>query len=267
MDVAAAGTPPPNQIEAPVRTLPAIAAVSTPGLAADGVSRSLQDLASSHIGDVLGRIEHARNALDPSKIEGLLRAAVAEAGARNLPGALAAITEMARLHPEHAAELVQAEAALAPIRGEVNHLFERLALAAKSDAAGTLSAASLAVSPRDIPAIDILAAAQRFAESGTLINYVRATELGQLVLDSYPLAVKPRRWLAQARLQAMWRRVPVLVLLAGWFLLGLVGGIISLAGRYAGSGPLSATPVEIWAVGFLVLVGFQFFATIRNIRF
>jgi hypothetical protein len=29
---------------------------------------------------------------------------------------------------------------------------------------------------------------------------------------------------------------------------------------------LSAGPVEIWAVGFLVLVGFQFVVTVRNIK-
>jgi hypothetical protein len=33
-----------------------------------------------------------------------------------------------------------------------------------------------------------------------------------------------------------------------------------------GAGPLSAGPVEVWALGFLLLVGLQFFVTVRNIR-
>jgi hypothetical protein len=266
MQVAAPGAGSPSQPETFVRTLPELARVPTPGRAEDGVSHSLQDLASPHITDLLGRLEHARNAHNPQLFEGLLRTAVAAVGTHDIHGALSAIAEMVKLHPEHAAQLLHAEAGLAPIRGEVNHLFERLTLAARLEAVQTLAAAATVVPARDLASISVIATGERFLESGTLLNYVRAVELGQVVLASYPGTPKVRSDMPLRRLRAMWRRVPLLVLLAGWFLLGLIGGFISLAGRTVGSGPVSAGPVEIWAVGFLALVGFQFVVTVRNNR-
>ncbi len=126
MQVAAAGAGSLSQPETFVKTLPELARVPTPGRAEDGVSHSLQDLASPHVTDLLGRLEHARNGHSPEMFAGLLRTAVAAVGTHDIHGALSAIAEMVKLHPEHAAQLAHAEAGLAPIRGEVNHLFERL---------------------------------------------------------------------------------------------------------------------------------------------
>ncbi len=269
MQVAATGAGSPSQPETFVKTLPELARAPMPGRAEDGVSHSLQDLASPHIIDLLGRLEHTRNEHNPEIFEGLLRTAVAAVGAHDIHGALSAIAEMVKLHPEHAAQLAHAEAGLAPIRGEVNHLFERLTQAARMEAIQTLAAAATVVPVRDLASVSVIATGERFLESGTLLNYVRAVELGQSVLALYPAdragttKVRndmPLRWL-RAMLRTTWRRVPVLVLLAGWFLIGLIGGIISLLGTRVGSGP-----VEIWAVGFLALVGFQFVVTVRNIR-
>jgi len=270
MQVAAAGAGSPSPPETFVKTLPELARVPTPGRAEDGVSHSLQDLASPHITDLLGRLEHTRGAHSPQVFESLLNTAVAAVRTHDIHGALSAIAEMAKLNPEHAALLVHGEAGLAPIRGEVNHLFERLTLAARMDAVQTLAAAATVVSVRDLASVSVIATGERFLESGTLMNYVRAVELGQSVLALYPATAKARSDMPLRRLRAMlrttWRRVPLLVLLAGWLLIGVIGGIISLAGRTVGSGPLSAGPVEIWAVGFLVLVGFQFVVTVRNIK-
>lgn len=266
MQVAAAGAGSPSQPEAFVKTLPDLARVPTPGRAEDGVSHSLRDLASPHITELLGRLEHARNSHDPQLFEGLLRNAVAAAGTHNVHEALSAIAGMAKLHPEHAAQLAHAEAGLAPIHAEVNHLFERLTAAARLEAVQTLAAATTVVPVKDLASISIIDTGERFLESGTFINYVRAAELGQVVLASYPGTTKARSSLSLRWLRTMWRRVPLLVLLAGWFVIGLIGGLVSLAGRTAGSGPVSAAPVEIWAAGFLVLVGFQFVVTVRNIK-
>jgi hypothetical protein len=261
MQVAATGAESLSQPDTFVKTLPELARVPTPGRAEDGVSHSLQYLASPHITDLLGRLEHARNAHSPQLFEGLLGTAVAAVRTHDIHGALSAIAEMVKLHPEHAAQLAHAEAGLAPIRGEVNHLFERLTLAARMEAVQILAAAATVVPPRDLASVSVIATGERFLESGTLMNYVRAVELGQSVLVLYPVRAKAKSGMDLRWLWAMWRRVPLLMLLAGWFLIGLIGGVVSLAGP-----TVSAEAVEIWAVGFLVLVGFQFVVTVRNIR-
>ena len=260
MQVAAAGAGSLSQPETFVKTLPELARVPTPGRAEDGLSRSLQDLATPHVVELLGRLEHARNGHSPEMFAGLLRTAVAAVATHDIHGALSAIAQMVKLHPEHAAQLAHAEEGLAPIRGEVNHLFERLTLAARMEAVQTLAAAATVVPARDLQSVSVIATGERFLESGTLLNYVRATELGQSVLTLYPVTAKARSGgMDLLWLRAMWRRVPLLVLLAGWFLIGLIGGIISLAGR-----SVTAGAIETWAVGFLVLVGFQFVVTVRR---
>jgi hypothetical protein len=267
MEVAAAGAGSPNPAEALVKALPELARVRMLSLPEDGIAHSLQSLASSQVGELLGRLEQARDAHDPQLFEGLLRTAVAAVGARNVREALSAITEMARLHPEHAAELAHGEAGLASIRGEMNQLFGRLTMEARTDAVQILAAATMVVPGGDMPAVNILEAGERLVESGTYINYVRASELGQMLINTYPQPPRARRSMELRWLSAMWRRVPLLVLLLGWFLIGLIGGIVSLAGRTVGGGSASAVPFEVWAGGFLALVGFQFVVTVWNIKF
>lgn len=270
MQVAATGAGSLIPLEALIKTLPELSPQPARGPAEDGISHSLQDLASPHVSDLLGRIEHTRSGHSPQVFEGLLNTAVAAAKANDIHGALSAITEMAKLHPEHAADLVRGEPGLASIRGEVNQLFDRMAGAARTEAVQTLAAATAVVPVLDLASVSVIATGQRFVESGTLLNYIRAVELGQSVLALYPGTATTRRDIPLRRLQAsvraMWRRVPLLVLLAGWFLIGVIGGIASFAGRTIGSGPLSAGPVEVWALGFLLLVGVQFFVTVRNIK-
>jgi hypothetical protein len=270
MQVGATGGGSLIQPETLVKTLPELAREPTLGRIEDGVSHSLRDLASPHISDLLGSLEHTRSAHSPQVFDGLLNAAVAAVKANDIHGALSAIAQMAKLHPEHAADLVRGEAGLAPIRGEVNQLFERLTQTARLEAVQTLAAATAVVPVFDLASVSVIATGQRFLESGTLLNYMRAVELGQSVLDLYPGTAKARSDMPLRRLRAMlrmtWQRVPLLVLLAGWFLIGVIGGIASLAGRTVGSGPLSAGPIEVWALGFLLLVGVQFFVTVRNIK-
>jgi hypothetical protein len=49
----------------------------------------------------------------------------------------------------------------------------------------------------------------------------------------------------------LWRRAPLLVLLLTWLAVGIFGGIL-----FSG--------FEFWALGFLALVGFGFYRTIRK---
>jgi hypothetical protein len=146
-------------------------------------------------------------------------------------------------------------------------------------AAANMVVGAAEVHPRTLYGPDVMAVAQRFAESGQLINYMRASELSQEVITSYfglvpEVMVAPRRKLVSRRqlrelMRLLWSRVPLLVLMAGWFVLGVGGGFVSLLAREADAVSVStvATGFEMWGVGFLVLVVIQFFVTLRNVRF
>jgi len=75
---------------------------------------------------------------------------------------------------------------------------------------------------------------------------------------------------ATPRLQTLWLRAPLLVLLLGWLILGLVAGpaLILLRSLWPESWPASLVDFgfEVWGIGFLALVCFGFYARIRDIR-
>lgn len=58
-------------------------------------------------------------------------------------------------------------------------------------------------------------------------------------------------------IRKFWARAPLLVLLLAWLVAGLMAAAVV---------PLNAV-FEAWGLGFLALVGFGFFARVRNIRF
>jgi hypothetical protein len=72
------------------------------------------------------------------------------------------------------------------------------------------------------------------------------------------------------RAQNLWRRAPLLVLLGAWFFIGLFGGVFSAVAKlvWPDSWIVAASDFgfEIWALGFLALVGFGFYATISKRR-
>jgi hypothetical protein len=181
---------------------------------------------------------------------------------------------------------------------EARDLLRQLTNKAEADARQTLAAASRAldvVGPHPLRAGEpdprvVLAVAERLLDSGPLINYVRAEELGRFVVAYYDFASprptlsgaaakKPRvdsrepparllGWIAQLR--AMWRRAPLLLLMLSWFLLGLVGGILSVTARSVGLASADSSTIglgfEIWGIGFLVLIGYGFYRSIRRLR-
>jgi hypothetical protein len=293
MDIGAVGGGSPNPLEPLPRTtvasgVPVPAANVDTG--EDRIASSLQGLASPQIRDLLGLIEQTRLAPDPALLDGLLRAAVAAVGTHRPEAAMKAVAELFSLNPGHAAQLVSQEPSLAPIRDQIESLSRRVTFGAKVAAEQAFSTASLAIDNAASPARlmagldprDVLAVAQHLIESGQPNNLVRAAELSQTVLAYVTVPVfdaritsvrgsKPRQrsrsFQAGKRLKAIWQRAPLLLLLAGWFSVGLVGGIISLIGRYSGRGPLSPVAVGIWVIGFLAMVLFQFIVTLRNARF
>jgi hypothetical protein len=72
------------------------------------------------------------------------------------------------------------------------------------------------------------------------------------------------------RLEALWQRVPLLVILGTWFCAGLVGGLFSWAAKAVWPDswivPASNFAFQIWGVGFLAIVGFGFWAGVRRLR-
>jgi hypothetical protein len=70
------------------------------------------------------------------------------------------------------------------------------------------------------------------------------------------------------RLEALWQRAPLLVLLGGWFIIGLAGGIVSALAKtlWPNSWIVSGSDFgfQIWGLGLLALVGLGFWARIRK---
>jgi hypothetical protein len=280
MDVTAAGTVSPNRLDSlvppapPVNSLPATAPQTAgSGQTVDRIAGTLQDLTTPQIGELLNLLEHAGANQDPMQLEGLLRAAVSSAHAHKLPEALKAIENMITISPDHALTLIRNEGGLVAIRNHVGELMQRLTIGAKAEAERTILAAAMVVASAPalvneatgVPQKDLLDLAKRFIESGQYANYVRATELGHMILRTKAPAAKSSgpqfAWLV-----AMWRRAPLLVLLLAWLAIGLLGGSIAVLARVSGAGPVGDGWVEVWATGFLALVLFQFFWTVRNFR-
>ena len=75
---------------------------------------------------------------------------------------------------------------------------------------------------------------------------------------------------ALPRLQILWYRAPLLVLLLGWLTIGLIAGpaVILLRSLWPETWPASLVDFgfEVWGIGFLALVCFGFYARIRDIR-
>jgi len=267
VDVSAAGTgssilDSPARLSGPGGISPLAAAV--PGTSDDSVGPLLQLLSAPQIHDLLHSIDAHRFAQEPAVLNSLLESAGAAVAQHDVPRALAVLTEYINRNPDHAA-LLPMSPALAPIQGEVKELLRNVTQDARIGAERLIVAAGLAVGgaakhAEGLNGSGVLAVAERFVESGQLVNYIRAAELSQAVIVFYngaapdiALDARPGKIGFAAR---WWRRVPVLVLLAGW--LGV--GVIALPLRFNAAG------VEIWGVGFLVLVVLQFWISVRGIR-
>jgi hypothetical protein len=222
----------------------------------DTIATLLQQLATPQILEVLSQIEQPRLAQDPALMEHLLDTALTALAEHNVPRAMAAVRELITVNPERGAALVNAEPALAPIRHELKEMLQQITGHARVEAEHSLAAATLAAQTAGAtPYVEnVLAIAQRFIAAGELVNIVRATELSQAVLDYYSAPAAPAQ-LPLQRLAGLLQRAPLLILMVTWLLVGIAGWLLDL----------KAT--EIWAIGFLALVGFQFYASVRNARF
>jgi hypothetical protein len=148
----------------------------------------------------------------------------------------------------------------------------------------------------------------RLLEAGGYANYVKTAELatalqsaywGATLLQSPPLIDAPSALkkedtpigrqgagsAAQAlgayaweklleklprRLETLWQRAPLLVLLGAWFFLGLGCGLFSVVAKAIWPDswivPASDFGFQIWGLGFLAIVGLGFWARVRKPR-
>ena len=72
------------------------------------------------------------------------------------------------------------------------------------------------------------------------------------------------------RLEILWQRAPLLVILGTWFTVGLAVGVISFLAKEIWPDswivPASNFGFQLWGVGFLAIVGFGFWARVRKPR-
>ncbi len=146
----------------------------------------------------------------------------------------------------------------------------------------------------------LMQAAHRLFDAGGYTNYVRSAQLAQAIVDYSPwivnyaprIAAKARTedavqervlqdavrksWLeirnaAPSKIRMLWMRAPLLVLLLAWLALGLIAGPLSILFRSSSPGSWPASLLnafyDVWAIGFLALAGFGFYARVRNVRF
>lgn len=223
-------------------------------------------LATPQILDLLSGIDARHSS------HGSLQAVISAVANHDVPRALAHLAEYVRQNPSHADSLA-ATPSLMPIQAQVHELLRHVTLEAKIDAEQMIASANLVVSAaaeaqRTLNGPDVLDVARRFAETGQLFNYIRASELSQAVIVSYsdaPSSLLHRQ--PPELMRKLWRKTPMLVLLASWFALGLAGALGSLLARAAGAGFHPATVqagFELWGVGFLALVAVQFFISVRR---
>jgi hypothetical protein len=121
----------------------------------------------------------------------------------------------------------------------------------------------------------VLAVANQFIDTGQTANYLRAEELGRIVGSWYegrlrvPAEIaadvatlrRERQLRFRGALQRMWWRAPLLFLLAGWLVAGLIAAFLV---RLSTPDYESSPVFGLWALGFIALVVIQFIVSIWN---
>ncbi len=271
----------------------------------DTVAGVLQQLAAPEISNLIQDIETHRLAVRADPPGDLLETAAAAARAGDVSRALSTLTELVRAHPGRA-EALPHEPALASIQPQVEGLVQRLTSAARADAEAKIESASVQMRSGahgsahrvEMNPQNVLSIAERLVESGQYANIVLSAELAQAVIAYYgpfPVAgagvaltgkggresaapqARPdgkREAFAQvgrkltARAGRMWKSAPLLLMLTVWMATGLLMGMLALLLRAISveSQVLDAS-FEVWGVGFLGLIGFGFYRSIRRLRF
>jgi hypothetical protein len=152
---------------------------------------------------------------------------------------------------------------------------------------------------------DLLRIGHKLIEAGGYVNYLRTAELATTLQSAYSataidsqfgnrtggnpkkdgetlkrkgaqtttVALVRHAWVAlhaeiQRAMRSAWRRAPLLVLIGGWFVLGIVGGLLSKLARMLSPEAwivvVGNFGFDIWGLGFMVLIGMGFWAGVRK---
>jgi len=269
-------------------------------IGADTVAGLLRELSASEMTWLLNIVDPV---LPPEKItqlDQLVSEIVTAAHEGDVNEALAKLATFAALDPRQAEHLAS-EPSLAPIQKQAGELLVRLSATARVDAETRLQQAvqrvqepGFAERPIDgIKPATLVLLAERLMDGGGYANWIHSAEISQMVTDpslwapppvmlerideqdkvAYISGTRPRMALATLRLwsdatiagvKKLWRRAPLLALLLGWLLTGVAGAVVALLFRNDLPASLTGWGFEIWALGFLALVGFGFYARVRN---
>ncbi len=262
-------------------------------IGADVVAGLLRELSASQVTALLKIVEPALPPERNAQLDQLARAAVSATGDGDTSVALAKLATLVSLDPRRADGLAS-DPALAPILKEVEALLARLTGAARLGAEARLREATEwlrapEVADRQIgnvKASTLLLLASRLVDAGGYANCIHSAKVSQMVLDErrwapaevatplsmpedarvrIPRATPPvRREAMVAQFKKLWRRAPLLALLLGWLVVGLAGGSVAAVFRDQLPALAVALFFEIWTLGFLALIGFGFYMSVRK---
>jgi len=215
---------------------------------------------------------------DPAQTAELFSAVISAAKDGQAKPVLDRLTALAALDPRRAAAAVS-DPALAPVRAEAEALLARLASSARLNAETQLEAATLRWrGPEsvwqplpDLQPATLLLWANRMMEDGGYANYIQLTAFCQAIIDLHPGKTRAARQRApreplRSRFGRLWRRAPLLILLLAWLAVGIGVGVSSALFPERWTAAQVDLFFEIWALGFLALIGLQFYMRVRRRR-
>ncbi len=198
------------------------------------------------------------------------------------PAALQHLEQAILAHPAQAAAAL-ADPAFDAIRGSVRDLVMRLtgevrvrAEASIFEARAALQSAATSGMERPLQlARAYLDAAQASFQLGTYTGLMQAAFAADLARQiakgkilptlpgSKPSFIDPVKRVVKRAARGLWQRLPLLAILLGWFVAGILAGITSLA--FQSGAALRAWLLPVWAIGLLAIVLFGFVRSIRRI--
>ena len=271
----------------------------------DSVARLLEQLGTPQISTLIQEVDNRRQGLDAEPAGDLFSRAAAATREGNVGHALNILSELVQKHPARAETLLH-EPALTPIQPQVVGLVQRLTETVRIDAEQKIDAAThlmqggghggahrVELNPRSV-----ITVAERLLESGGYSNVVLSAGLAEAVIEYYgPFPVSgagapgPGKAMREnvggeqtaaamsagiarvgqrlaARAGRMWRSAPLLLMLIVWMAVGFGMALLALTLReLAVRSRIIDLLFDIWGVGFLGLIGFGFYRSIKRLRF
>ena len=264
-------------IDALSRKLPPVGQVSATGAgrAGDSLTPFLELLSSPQVRDLLSDSDLVRP--DVTAMRALLKTAEAALAAGDIERALTAISEYVAQNPEQAAELVK-NPALASVQGAVREIILKHSQEAKASAERAMGAASELVAaagraPGNLDGRAVLSLAAQMMETGQLVNYVRAEELSQAVMNMYVMAFPELRIQVphdpfHEGAESSGLGGGLLWMMAAWLAVGMAGlAALWLPGPFGLEilvAQSASTLGTIWGLGMVLLLMVQIAVVVRK---